>query len=133
MRKLILKTWLIVWILFLVRPFLLNKSSLIDHLELAEADFETLRSKAYGTDFYRFLNFCKDRVPVGSTFQLVGPERESVDRVRALYYLYPRLSTQKPDYVLVYNSPWFRQRNAIPFASLDQDSFILRNEQDERR
>ena len=133
MRKLILKTWLIVWVLFLVRPFLLNKSSLGDYLEIAKADFETRRSMAYGTDFYRFLNFCKERVPVDSTFQLVGPDRESVDRVRALYYLYPRLSSQKPDFVLVYKAPWFRQGKAIPFASLDQDSFILRNEEDERR
>jgi hypothetical protein len=96
-------------------------------------DFETRRRMAYGTDFYQFLKFCKDRVPADSRFQLVGLERESVDRVRASYYLYPRLSSQKPDYILVYKAPWFRQRNAIPFASLDQERFILRIEEDERR
>jgi hypothetical protein len=133
MRGLILKTWLIVWAFFLVRPFLLNKSSLEDYLELAKSDFEARRRMAYGTDFYRFLNFCKDRVPVDSTFRLVGLQKESVDRVRANYYLYPRLSSEKPDYILVYKAPWFRQKNAIPFASLDQESFILRNKENEGR
>jgi hypothetical protein len=133
MTRLILKTWLVVWVFFLVRPFSLNKSSLVEYLELAKGDFETRRRIAYGTDFYQFLNFCKDRIPEDSRFQLVGLESESVERVRASYYLYPRLSSEKPDYILVYKAPWFRQKNAIPFASLDQESFILRNGENERR
>jgi hypothetical protein len=133
LTRLILQVWVIVWVLFLVRPFSLHKSSLLEYLELAKGDFETRRRIAYGTDFCRFLNFCKARIPGDSRFQLVGFERESVDRVRAYYYLYPRLSSQKPDYILVYKAPWFRQKNTIPFAAFDSDSFILRNEENQRR
>jgi hypothetical protein len=133
MTKLILLTWLIVWVFFLVRPFLLNKSSLVEYVELAKGDFETRRTIAYGTDFYQFLRFCKDRLPGDSRFQLVGVEREAVDRVRASYYLYPRLHSEKPDYILVYKTPRFIQKNTTLFASLDQESFILRYEEDQRR
>jgi hypothetical protein len=98
-------------------------------LRLIRADTEARRASAYGEDFHTFLRFCKDRLPAGSTFRLVGIDYASIDKVRAFYFLYPSLVTEHAQFILVYRSPDYHESNAYLYASLNAGSFILRSTQ----
>src|SRR5262245_46420139 len=93
------------------------------------ADTEARRSDAYGAELYAFLRFCKERLPAGSTFRLVGIDYASIDKVRAFYYLYPNLVAEQAHFILVYRSPGYQENNTYLYASLNSSHFILRHSQ----
>jgi len=98
-------------------------------LRLIRADTEARRATTYGEDFHTFLLFCKDKLPSGSTFRLVGIDYASIDKVRAFYFLYPSLVAEHAQFILVYRSPDYGESNAHLYASLNSGSFILRSTQ----
>jgi hypothetical protein len=93
---------------------------------LIRADTEARRASAFGEEFYTFLRFCKDRLPVDATFRLVGVDYASIDKVRAFYFLYPSLVAENAQFILVYQSPAYHEDNAHAYARLNEGSFILR-------
>ena len=127
--RFLLGFWMPVWIFFLVWPLSKEPSRLASALRLMRADTEVRRANAYGEEFHTFLRFCKDRLPAGSTFRLVGIDYASIDKVRAFYFLYPSLVTEHAQFILVYRSPDFRESNTHLYASLNSGSFILRSKQ----
>jgi len=127
--RFILALWIPVWVFFLVWPLRKDPSRLVNAFTLIRADTEARRADAYGEEFLAFLRFCKDRLPAGSTFRLVGIDYASIDKVRAFYLLYPSLATEHAQFILVYQSPGYREDNTQPYALLNPGSFILRSTQ----
>jgi hypothetical protein len=94
---------------------------------LLRADTEARRTDVYGSEFVAFLRFCKEKLPAGSTFRLVGIDYASIEKVRAFYFLYPNLVAEHPQFILVYRSPGHQEANARLYASLNSGTFILRS------
>jgi hypothetical protein len=130
LAKFLFLVWIFSWSFFLYRQFLFNAPFLIRFYHMALADAEGRRAISYGFEFYQFLTFCKESLPAHSRFQLVGPVDWSLDRVRAHYYLYPHRLSDHPDFILVYKTPLFRSNKTVPYAALDQESFILKVKRD---
>jgi hypothetical protein len=125
--RFILVLWIPLWIFFLVWPLRKNPSRRVNAFTLIRADTEARRAGAYGEEFHAFLQFCKDRLPAGSTFRLVGIDYASIDKVRAFYFLYPSLVAEQAQFILVYQTPGYREDNTHPYAFLNPGSFILRS------
>ena len=124
--RLAVAIWVAIWVLFWVKPFVKDKFLAEEYLVLARSDFEGRRAVTYGKDLYRFFLFCSAKLPPDSRFDIVGVEYTSIDRARALYYLYPSLLSESPEFLLVYKTPHFLAENTMLYASLDEGSFILR-------
>jgi len=127
--RFILGLWVPVWVFFLVWPLRKDPARLLNTFSLIRADTEARRAVAYREEFLAFLRFCKDGLPAGSTFRLVGIDYESIDKVRAFYFLYPSLVTEHAQFILVYQTPGYRENNTQPYAFLNPGSFILRSTQ----
>jgi hypothetical protein len=128
-QRLILGLWIPIWIFFLISPILKNPGQLKVMMRLLQSDIEGRRAIVYGPEFYRFLQFCREKLPTGSTFRLVGVDYAAIEKVRAFYHLYPCLVSENPDYILVYNMPRYQQAGADLFAVLDPTHFILKTSQ----
>jgi hypothetical protein len=127
--RFILALWLPVWIFFLVWPLRKDPARFASTFHLVRANTEARRAAAYGEEFDAFLRFCKEKLPAGSTFRLVGIDYASIDKVRAFYFLYPNLVAEHARFILVYRSPGYREGNAYLYASLNSGSFVLRSTQ----
>jgi hypothetical protein len=125
----ILGLWIPVWVFFLVWPLRKDPARLARTFSLIRTNTEARRSDAYGEDFHKFLLFCKDRLPAGSTFRLVGIDYASIKKVRAFYFLYPSVVAEHAEFILVYQTSGYREENAHPYALLNPGSYILRSTQ----
>ena len=96
---------------------------------LVRANTEVRRAASYGEEFDAFLRFCKDKLPAGATFRLVGIDYASIDKVRAFYFLYPNLVAEHAQFILVYRSPGYRESDAHFYTALNSGSFILKSTQ----
>lgn len=129
--RFILSFWIPVWIFFLVWPLRKDPTKLVSTFKLMGADAEVRQARAFGEEFYAFLRFCKDRLPAGSTFRLVGIDYASIDKVRAFYFLYPSLVAEQAQFILVYKSQDYREDNTHLYALLSPGNFILKSTQSE--
>lgn len=129
--RFILSLWIPVWIFFLVWPLRKEPTKLVNTFKLMGAAAEVRQARAFGEEFHTFLRFCKDRLPAGSTFRLVGIDYASIDKVRAFYFLYPSLVAEHPQFVLVYRTPAHREDNTHLYALLSPGNFILKSTQSE--
>jgi hypothetical protein len=118
--------WVALWLSFIARE-LFRKGYIHDYtVLLSRHSLEEKRSYVYGDDFYKFLIFCKNNLPEGSSFGLAGVREDSIDIRRASYYLYPNLSLNDGDFILVYNSRSLEREGYHLFASLDGNNYILK-------
>ncbi len=120
--------WMTIWAALFCRQFLLQPEWVRQFVELASADSDGRRAIAYGRDFYEFLRFCHATLPSRCTYRLIGPAEWSVDRVRAHYYLYPRLLSEKPDYILIYREPTYGEDHTSLLAVMNKENRILKAE-----
>lgn len=97
--KIAFGVWVILWAWFLVRE-LFVKDNLDIYRALLQRSLEGKRSYVTGDRLYEFLMSCRNRMPEGSTYKIVGLEEGSLDRRRAAYYLYPDLESNEPAYIL---------------------------------
>lgn len=125
--RFILTLWIPIWLFFLAWPIRKDPSKLSSAVSLVRADSETRRQTAYGQEFHRFLRFCKDQLPAGATFRLVGVDYASIDKVRAFYFLYPNVVAEHAQFILVYQTPGYREDDAHLYALLNSGSFILKS------
>jgi hypothetical protein len=125
--RITLKLWILLWLFFLLWPNARNRDLWLEYDTLVRSDAETRRAVIYGKDFFEFLEFCKQTLPAGSTFRLVGVAYQDIARVRALYYLYPCLQSESPQYTLVYRASGFRLEGTSTWAVLDPSRYVLRN------
>jgi hypothetical protein len=125
--RFILGLWIPVWVFFLVWPLRKDPARMADTFRLIRADTEARQASAYGEEFHAFLRFCKERLPAGSTFRLVGIDYASIEKVRAFYFLYPSLVADQAQFILVYRTPAYLEDDTHAYARLNEGSFILRS------
>ncbi len=99
--KIIFLAWVVLWASFTIRG-LVVKGALKEYRALLPMSLEEKHSYMAGKRLYDFVLSCKDTLPVGARYRLEGVEEGSIEKVRAAYYLYPLIESDKPDYVLVF-------------------------------
>lgn len=99
--KIALGVWVVLWVVFTVRPLIKN-SYLAQYATLYGRPLDERRAVVYGKDLCEFLEYAKIQIPEGATYAFEGFEEGSVDIVRADYCLYPRLRSEKPQFILAH-------------------------------
>lgn len=122
----VLTVWVVLWLHFMMRELFL-KGSIYDYKILLGRDLDGKRSYITGDRLYEFIVFSGRIIPAGATADFIGVEEDSVDRVRAAYYLFPVLIQKGANYMLVYDPPQAGViRNYEPFAKLDDSRYVLK-------
>ncbi len=107
MRYTILKiafaVWVGLWLLFIARE-LFVKDNLRDYRTLATRTLEEKHAYVTGDRLYGFLKSCKENLPPRATYRLIGIEEGSIEKRRAVYYLYPLIESSDPDFILAYGN-----------------------------
>jgi len=117
--------WLAVWIALLGKTIIGNRARARDTLQLLWETPEVRRRQSYGEELYEFSQLCRRTLPETARFEIVGLERGSQDHSRLLYLLYPRVLSERPEYLLVYHSPLYSRPNTHRLASFGGGAFIL--------
>ncbi|MFZ5800779.1 MAG: hypothetical protein ACOY3D_05335 [Candidatus Omnitrophota bacterium] len=101
--KVIVTAWIINW-LFFIELSLVVKGAGEKYLQLIGKPLKEKREIIYGQRFLRFLDHYKASLPDGASYQLSGIDEDSLDYVIAIYYLYPLLKSETPDFTLINDS-----------------------------
>ena len=123
--KIAFAVWIGLWLLFVARE-LLVKNNLRDYKSLMTRSLDEKHAYVTGEDFYRFLMFCKANLPSGATYSLMGIEEGSIDRPRAVYYLYPFLEKSEADFVLSYGNRAPEMDGHMIFAGISGSGYIMK-------
>jgi len=70
--------------------------------------------------------FCKNSIGTSATYRLIGLDDGSIERRRAVYYLYPNIEKQDPDFLLVYKKSDASREGYSVFRMLDPERYILK-------
>jgi len=101
----ILAVWLVLWIFFMIREDKDGQYDLLRKLYGAGDNNEKNRVMM-GKELYDFLVFARDAMPEGSTCELAGFEKFSIDEVRARYFLWPfKCAKGDTDFKIVFEGP----------------------------
>lgn len=114
---------------FLFARSLFIKGGLGHYKILLSRSAEGKRSYVAGDSLYKFLTFCNNNIPEGASYRLIGPDKESIEKRRAVYYLYPRQERSDPDFILVYNDPAIKAvtvKGYGLFISLNDNEYIMK-------
>ncbi len=95
--KIVFAVWLFMWVLFIVRG--LVKGDYVKLKKLIRATHTEKLEYIMGEKLTRFLDILKNNIPSESTFVLEGSLSEH-DKLRLAYYLYPRIESPNPDYLI---------------------------------
>ncbi|MDB4349444.1 hypothetical protein OAA99_00660 [Omnitrophica bacterium] len=95
--KVVFGVWVFFWVLFFVRG--LVKGEFERFKKYAFVSTEQKRSYILGEELETFLRTCEKRIPESDTYKIIG-DLDDHNRFRMVYYLYPRLQSDKPDYLL---------------------------------
>ncbi len=127
----IFAVWIILWIGFIARE-LFRKRYFYDYKILLSRSLEGKHSYVTGDAFYEFLTFCNDKLPKGTKYDLAGILGGkdiidgSIDKRRAVYYLYPNMPDKKAHFILIYDKLGVRKTGYSIFAELDDKRYILK-------
>ena len=94
-------TWVMLWAFFTVRE-LAVKGAIKEYRALLPMSLEDKHSYMTGKRLYDFVSFCRDLLPEGARYRLEGVTDGSIEKVRAVYYLYPLVESDKPEYILAF-------------------------------
>ena len=97
--KIAFAVWVVLWAWFLVRE-LFVKDNIDTYRALLQRPLEGKRSYVTGDRLYEFLMSCKSEMPEGASYKIVGLEDGSIEKRRAVYYLYPHLESNGAGYIL---------------------------------
>jgi len=117
--------WVVLWAWFAVRDFFL-KGNVKSYEVLLSRTAEGKRSYVTGDRLYEFLTFCRSAIPENATYLSKGLEKDSIDERRAVYYLYPMMESNDPDYIIVFDITYAPDRNYIIHKKLDDLRYILK-------
>ncbi|MGB2629607.1 MAG: hypothetical protein WBD17_00005, partial [Candidatus Omnitrophota bacterium] len=99
--KLVFVVWIALWVLFLVREDKDGQYGALKYLYTHSGEDRT--RFIIGEPLYGFLLYCRENIPMGSSYQLLGFKKFSIDEVRARYFLWPLVSVpEDPDFKVVY-------------------------------
>ncbi len=123
--KLAFTTWIIIWAFFIFRELFI-KSRFSDYKILLSRSLEGKRSYVTGDKFYEFLTFCKRNLPQSAFYDLILIKKGDIelDKIRAIYYLYPSLKKIDPEFILIYNELADEKIDHGPFVGLEERGFI---------
>jgi len=122
--------WLIVWVLFLVRPYFIKQQGQ-EYARLLISNPEQKRALVVGPKLYAFIQFCNAALPDGSDYQIEGIKHDHLDYRRAVYYLYPHIKNSQtpPSFLIVYQLPGFAKEGYALYRAFDERCFILRKKE----
>ena len=110
--KAIFIVWIAVWLAFLARE-LFVKGAVRGYGVLLSRPLEGKRSYAYGDRFYEFLVYCKGRIPERGAYKLTGIDEGSIEKWRAVYYLYPRAEKEDAEYIIGYDGSRYTLKEKV--------------------
>ncbi len=120
-----LAIWVVVWVLFLIRPFF-KKDLMRGYSTLLSLSTEGKRAYVTGARLYEFIKISNQFMPKPSSYGIIGIENNSLEHRRARYYLYPNVEKEDPEFLLVYGTKNFKREGYKIFKILDLDRYILR-------
>ena len=123
---LILSVWIILCVNFILRD-LYKKNDLYDYKKLVFASAKEKHAITYGRIFFEFLEFSKKNIPNDARYKFSGVKEFSLDQRRGAYYMYPAVSVENPDYILVYGGAKSVDGFSL-FKGLDKTRFILKKD-----
>ena len=123
--RIILTVWIILWALFLVRPFF-KKDLMRDYSNLSKLSTEGKRTLVTGLRLYEFIRVCNQSIPGPSSYEVIGIKKDSLEHRRVKYYMYPNIEKKDPKFLLVYGTKNYRREGYKIFKILDPDRYILR-------
>jgi len=95
--RIIFAVWVFFWLFFLARGFVKGESG--EFAEYLFLDASEKRAHILGEGLDAFLETCLKEIPEAATFAFSGNLSEHDER-RLVYYLYPRLESASPEYLL---------------------------------
>jgi len=123
--KSVLIIWVIIWAFLLIKEIFV-KGDLRDYNALLHKSLEGKKAYVTGDRLYEFLTFCNNNLPEGAKYTFLGLKKDSHDKRRATYYLYPHLETEDADFILVFNEQLPAKDAYEIFSRLDETRCILK-------
>lgn len=117
--------WVLIWAHFIIRE-LFFKGGAAEYGSLISRSLDGKRSYVTGDSLYEFVRFSTHVLPEGASYEWAGSEEGSLDKRRAVYYLYPLMESKGAEYFLGYKTPRPTGGDYEIFAGLDADRYILR-------
>ncbi|MGD2278783.1 MAG: hypothetical protein PVH45_01655 [Candidatus Omnitrophota bacterium] len=115
--------WIALWVFFLIREDKDGQYKMMGYL-YAHSGEDNARYIT-GEKLYDFILFCKDNILPGSTYELAGFEKFSIDEVRARYYLWPLVSdADEPDFRIVYGGEVKPARGYKMYMRYGDDGYV---------
>lgn len=102
--KIIAVVWIVLWVVFIARE-LFVKGGAREYAALLGRPLEGKHAYVTGDELYGFIDFCRTAIPESATFAVEGLEKDSHDKRRFTYYLYPRMERPDADFICVYRLP----------------------------
>ncbi len=101
--RLVFGLWIFLWLFFLIRE---DKPDQYKSLKyLYTHDYADKVRRVMGGELYEFGVFCKKNIPQGSTYELSGFKKFSINEMRMRYFLWPLVSvSEDADFKIVYGS-----------------------------
>ena len=96
--RIILTAWIIIWAVFLIRPYF-KKGLLDEYSLLLKLSTEEKRAHVIGEELYSFIKLCKGSIKEPSTYKVTGLEKDSIGHRRFRYYMYPSVEKDDPEYI----------------------------------
>lgn len=123
--KCILVFWAAIWIFVLLKNLFL-KGYYREYAELLKRPtLEEKHSYVTGEGLYEMVSFARRELPPDATFGYCGIRDNWLDDRRIRYYLYPRLKSDDPNFLIVFRAPQPQGGEWKPFRRLDDDRYIL--------
>ena len=123
--RVLIVIWIAVWALFLVRPYF-KKGLWKEYSALVGLSIEGKRAFVTGNELYDFIRFCNDSIKPHSSYRIIGLEEDPLSYRRAVYYLYPNIDKEGPEFLLVYRRAGVSCEGYRLFKKLTEDGYILR-------
>lgn len=123
--RITLAIWVIIWILFLIRPYF-KKNLLKEYSVLLRSSTEEKRACVFGQRLYGFVKFCNASLPPSSSYEIIGLEEHPLDRRRMVYCLYPNAEKEPHEFLLVYGIKDYYRKGYSSYKSMASEQYILR-------
>ena len=119
--------WIALWAFFTFREMFL-KSSFRDYKILLSRSLEGKRAYVAGDRLYEFITFCEGTLPQEATYDLMISIEGDIEiaKMRAVYYLYPRIKKERADFILVCDAANIQKDEYEMFGRLDETRYILK-------
>lgn len=126
--KLLFVVWLVLWVVFIIREDKDGQYAFLKNLYGTKP--ENRMRYAVGNDMYDFWEFCKEKIPENSTYEILGFEKYSIDEVRGEYLLWPlRSGDGMTDFKLIYGNPSYEAPGYESYSHYKDKGKLLINKE----